>query len=746
MRLPPSRRTPRARRFSRNSGGSAAWSRNYSYPTVWTATSGRDELTVTMLAGVPPRGRATYEAAVNGRVVGAFPSLAAAQDAMETGVAPRRDVVAMIPDPPETRAMEEASTTMGAALLSGRPDVLVSKETVKEERDWSNYQRDIFTFVAQGTGNAVIEAVAGSGKTTVIMEALNHIPPHKSILILAFNKSIEKELKTRVPKDRDVVVRTLTGHGYTFLRQHWSARYVNDGFSKLRDNTVIMDAVGRDDIGTVKGSLKTFWKPFTDLVGLCQSYLARTDEEITAIQNDHRKLVDSKTEYAEDWEARTATNTYTHADVLRWVKAALRSQLTEPSGVDYGRTHFRGSDAEYNTSTGKGTKPFISFRDMSYVPAMNPTWMPDQFFDFVFVDETQDTDVSQLSLVLRSVKPGGRIIVVGDRRQSIYAFRGADDDAIPRMTRELNAKILPLSVSYRVTGCAAEEARKVVPTFEIPKNAPPGICEDVDATKMTQTWEVGDIVISRRNDVMLPLAMKALRDRKIPYIMGDENQIPNLLKDVLNKIRRLMAGKRDIDSFREYLNRWADEERERAIKMIVKRRVESGKWRGDPYEDVEEDALYVRVGTIEGALWNYENTGLSQMRDVKTVDDLYKFIDAIAPSETEIARMDPEKFKAMLAKRIVFTSAHKIKGGEGRRIFILEETFGFNRAGKVSKRRLSAKELIQEQNLWYVAVTRVKYERGDTKRGIPPRDGELFYVYGLEYAIGKFGKEVDGES
>jgi len=41
---------------------------------------------------------------------------------------------------------------------------------------WSTLQTDIFNFVEFDSGNAIIEAVAGSGKTTTIVEAINRVP------------------------------------------------------------------------------------------------------------------------------------------------------------------------------------------------------------------------------------------------------------------------------------------------------------------------------------------------------------------------------------------------------------------------------------------------------------------------------------------------------------------------------------------------------------------------------------------
>lgn len=64
-------------------------------------------------------------------------------------------------------------------------------------RQWSQYQQDIFAFVENETGNAIVEAVAGSGKSTTGVEAMNRIPAGQSSIFLAFNKSIAEELKAK---------------------------------------------------------------------------------------------------------------------------------------------------------------------------------------------------------------------------------------------------------------------------------------------------------------------------------------------------------------------------------------------------------------------------------------------------------------------------------------------------------------------------------------------------------------------
>ena len=84
----------------------------------------------------------------------------------------------------------------------------------------SKYQKDFFNFLKNGTGNAVISAVAGSGKSTTLIHALNIIPQDKKVLFMAFNKSIANELKEKVPKTGNITVMTVHGFGYQTLKNN----------------------------------------------------------------------------------------------------------------------------------------------------------------------------------------------------------------------------------------------------------------------------------------------------------------------------------------------------------------------------------------------------------------------------------------------------------------------------------------------------------------------------------------------
>ena len=93
----------------------------------------------------------------------------------------------------------------------------------------SKYQESIFDFVKNGTGNAIVDAVPGSGKTTTIVKALEFIPPNLDVLFCAFNKHIADELKTRVPANCSVG--TLNSLG-------WQICLKRVGYIKLNVNKV----------------------------------------------------------------------------------------------------------------------------------------------------------------------------------------------------------------------------------------------------------------------------------------------------------------------------------------------------------------------------------------------------------------------------------------------------------------------------------------------------------------------------
>ncbi len=89
-------------------------------------------------------------------------------------------------------------------------------------------------------------------------------------------------------------------------------------------------------------------------------------------------------------------------------------------------------------------------------------------FKYVLVDEYQDTNKAQFTLVTMLASKNGNITVVGDNDQGIYSFRGADISNILNFERDFpGTKIIKLEQNYRCTGNILKAANSVIKNNEV---------------------------------------------------------------------------------------------------------------------------------------------------------------------------------------------------------------------------------------------------------------------------------------
>ena len=80
-------------------------------------------------------------------------------------------------------------------------------------------QKKIYEFVENGSGNGIIDAVAGAGKTTTLMGCIQHVPNPYDTLFCAFNRSIRKEIQHKFQQmGKNVAVKTNHALGLQILR------------------------------------------------------------------------------------------------------------------------------------------------------------------------------------------------------------------------------------------------------------------------------------------------------------------------------------------------------------------------------------------------------------------------------------------------------------------------------------------------------------------------------------------------
>jgi superfamily I DNA/RNA helicase len=329
---------------------------------------------------------------------------------------------------------------------------------------FSKYQEAIFDFVANGTGHGIINAVAGSGKTSTILEALKLTSGR--VLFLAFGKAIATELQRRVPAN--VKASTLHSAGYSLI---------------TNVNRVKVDAFKVDGI-------MDNYQPLAVLPSLKGAEKSAVYEARKVVKEMVKLIKNTLTDYTD---------------------TAALLDLADYYDVDLESKHF--PMIEYVVERSNTISNWvIDFDDQIYIPVINKLKPLDEY-DFIFIDESQDLNRCQIELALR-LAGNGRIICVGDPKQSIYGFRGADIGAMERIQKALNAKEFPLSVCYRCPTSHLDKAREIVPQIEAAPNAKSGeiisITDDKFIDTLTKEDATKTITICRTNAELVSYALSMI--------------------------------------------------------------------------------------------------------------------------------------------------------------------------------------------------------------------------------------------
>jgi DNA helicase II / ATP-dependent DNA helicase PcrA len=389
----------------------------------------------------------------------------------------------------------------------------------------SKYQQDIFDFVTMATGSAIIQAVAGSGKSTTLEHIAGLLPSGDTAIFMAFNKAIATEIDKRLPKH----IKGSTFHSVGFGA--WM-RYTGLGFKGIK-----VDGYKTSNI--LQSLLETGG---TDSRG----YPEFNREKYDAYSSYVTKLVglakNSGIGFLLPDDTQSWWNLVDHFDVSLTVDD---DRYTEEEAIGYARKALR---------IGNENHKVIDFDDMLYLPLINKC----SFFrhDWVMIDEAQDTNAVQLALVKRMLKNGGRLIAVGDRGQAIYGFRGADSSAMDKIGDAFNCTELPLSVCYRCDKTIVQAAQEFIPDTILPRDgAEWGIVQRAD-----KGWEEdlkpGDAILCRNVAPMISKAYDLLAQGVGCYVEGRD--IGKGLIDVVEKMRA-----KDVTDLETKLEDWTVREVEK---------------------------------------------------------------------------------------------------------------------------------------------------------------------------------------
>jgi DNA helicase-2/ATP-dependent DNA helicase PcrA len=510
-------------------------------------------------------------------------------------------------------------------------------------------QEALFKWVDQGKGHGVLISVAGSGKTTSIIQALNYIDDVDPVIVCSFTKLVAEELSRRVRAERftNVNSTTLNSLGWGLCKQNVpgvkldqfkTTNILRHHLSKLPIDRAFQDKVSKVISGTIKR-----------VVGLLKSYVVRADFDL-------------------------------------WLdKVMINHDIEMPEGESeqalYAKANFNSLvEKVYRTSV-----DFIQemdFDDQKFMPVYY-NWAGSSVA-WVIVDECQDCNICDIELVSKFIglykSPQGLVIPtrtlwVGDPRQSIYGFRGSLPDAVPQIVERFKCNELALTVCWRCPDKVLEVAREIVPIITGPDPNPrgEGIVEHITTEEFKKSAAIGDYVICRTTAPLVKRCLEFVR-RDIPALVKGKDVGRSLL-DLIEIVRGLMEKQgrmedsHDIDYLPSFIN-------------------ELGL-----YKTQQVDALS-RANREEQAI---------------AISDRCEALEAFCLDANSLAGVR-SKIDSLFADNIdedsvvLFLTGHKSKGLQRKRIFFLRPDLSPHPRAK------SANAALQEENLRYVIITRSEAE------------------------------------
>jgi DNA helicase-2/ATP-dependent DNA helicase PcrA len=247
-------------------------------------------------------------------------------------------------------------------------------------------------------GSFALAACAGSGKTSTIALLAAECPRNETAVALAFNRSAAESFQTKLP----YWVQSSTFHSF------WKRAIDASWTPRPKVSADKLKWLAKDHLELSRDS----FFPTLALTGLLKQHIGEVDPVAVA---DH---------YGVDYDD----------EVLEAAVALLALSDADRSRMDF-----------------DDMLRFALEDSVRCTPAHT-----------IFVDEAQDTNSVQLSLLRKMLRLGGRLVIVGDPHQAIYGFRGADANAFDALTTAFSADVLPLSVSWRCSQAVVVEARRVL--------------------------------------------------------------------------------------------------------------------------------------------------------------------------------------------------------------------------------------------------------------------------------------------
>ena len=502
--------------------------------------------------------------------------------------------------------------------------------------EWSNLsvqQQSVIRWVLEETGSLELMARAGCGKTFTIMKIVDAVVNHAigDIAIMAYNKAIADEIKSALEKTgydwRKVQAGTVHSFGYAAWRKLSPLSKI-DG-KKMANIVSDMARLYDDEIYKFGSEA---------IVKLCGYAKQRAVGHLCPIEN------------TEVWY-----------DMIEHF--GLENDIPEDMHLS---DLVAASQKAYKTSL-KMCDEVIDFDDM----ILAPLYFKARFWpkDWILVDESQDTNPARRALALAMLKPKtGRMVFVGDNKQAIYGFTGADSDSMSQLKKATSAKTLPLNVTRRCPKAVVKLAQSLVPDFTAHPEAPEGKVRKIDQKDLFKE-KLGktDAILCRNTAPLVVMAYSLLAKGIACKVEG---------REIGNGLIKL-ARRWKLKTLDKLLNKLDDYQARQTAKFMSRDQEER-------IQGVVDQVDCLRV-IINKCLLAKKNS-----------------VDALVSDIESMFGNTPENEQP---KVLTLSTVHRSKGREWQRVFALgRQKF---MPSPYAKKDWQAE---QESNLEYVLITRAKSE------------------------------------
>ena len=347
-----------------------------------------------------------------------------------------------------------------------------------------------------------------------------------------------------------------------------------------------------------------------------------------------------------------------------------------------------------------------------------------ELFQFILVDEYQDTNKAQYELVKLLAGERNNLTVVGDASQSIYAWRGADFRNISRFQKDFpEASVFHLEKNYRSTQTILDAAHAIIeknvshPILKLWTEKGSGerikiyeAANEHDEAAFIASelsgYKLSEVAVLYRTNAQSRIIEEVLLHQGIPYVLvgGTRFYERKEIKDVLAYLklrvnphesvslkRAEKIGKRRLEKFFKYLEKTAKKTKEQKSTLAQ-------------LDEILETTAYLDLFDKKNP---QELARLENIKELRSVaaefPDMTLFLENVALIEQEST---PEHLNgADDTEKVTLMTMHAAKGLEFKAVFLVGMEEGLF---PHSMTLMDPYELEEERRLCYVGITRAK--------------------------------------